>query len=100
MSQAKEYSTNMKKYFEILNKNRVVKSTTGEQKKPTHASLGDPIGGYDFSGEKGPKLIDIYQKVVYEGGNNLYLTELHLPQGPILIDIDLIALPFFSISLR
>jgi len=89
MNQNKEYSATMKKYFEILFKNRVVKSATGETKKPTHASLGDPVGGYDFSGEKGSKLMDIYKKAIYEGGNDLYLTELHLPQGPILIDIDL-----------
>ena len=93
MSGIKEYSNNMIKYFELLNKNRVLKTQTdGETKKSTHYSLGDPKGKYDFSGERNQKLLDIYTKVIYDNNyeNDIYLVETHLPQGPIVIDIDII----------
>ena len=79
-----EYSNDMKKYFEILNKNRIITADI----KPTHYSLGEPLGKYDFSKKK-DKLLEIYNKVAFEQNNNLYLIETHLLQGPIVIDIDI-----------
>jgi hypothetical protein len=62
MNSNKEYSANMKRYFEILNKHKILKNEmyNEENKKPTHTSLGDPKGSYDFSGEKNNKLQEIY----------------------------------------
>jgi len=88
----KEYSMIMKKFFDLLGKNRVLTlQTEGEMKKATHYSLGDPKGKYDFSGDKNQKLLDIYTKAVFEKNvsNDVYLVETHLPQGPIVIDIDI-----------
>jgi len=87
MSTNKEYSQNMLKFYDMLNKNRVDKAST--DKKHTHMSLGMPVGSYDFSGEKNHKFLDLYVKVARCGTNNIYMTEAHLPQGPILIDIDI-----------
>ena len=91
MSGNKEYSINMRKYFDLLNKNRVLKDQT-EGRTVTHRSLGEPYGNFDFSGEKNQKLLDIYTKAIYDKNstnNDVYLVETHLPQGPIVIDIDI-----------
>jgi len=91
MSGNKEYSINMRKYFDLLNKNRVLKDQA-EGRTVTHRSLGEPYGNFDFSGEKNQKLLDIYTKAIYDKNstnNDVYLVETHLPQGPIVIDIDI-----------
>lgn len=86
-----EYSANIRKLFEILNKNKIARNT--ESRKFTHTSLGHPKGSYELIGDKHAKFMDIYCKVVNtrDKTNNIYfyLSEAHLPQGPIIIDIDI-----------
>lgn len=88
-----EYSMNIRKLFEILAKNKVIKNT--DNRKFTHTSLGHPKGSFEILGDKHSKFMDIYCKVVDKKDktnlpdNYVYLSEAHLPQGPIIIDIDI-----------
>ena len=81
-------SISYKKLNDFLNKNKIIKKNTGNNKF-THTSLENPKSSFDFSGEKHTKFIDLYCTVVSENKNNLYITEGHLIYSPFLIDIDL-----------
>ena len=82
----KNYNLSGKKLFDFLYKNRIDKSE--ENRKFTHTSLGFPKGSYELIEDNHRKFMDIYCKAIGDK-NELYLSEAHLSQGPILIDIDI-----------
>jgi P4 family phage/plasmid primase-like protien len=53
----------------------------------SHTSLGDPKGCYIVDTKERDKFFNLYKKALGEGAE-LYLSEVHRSQGPILIDID------------
>lgn len=87
-SEGHKYSTpSAKKLFDFLYKNRIDKS--GENRKFTHTSLGFPRGSYELIEDNHRKFMDLYCKAIENSKSEIYLSEAHLPQGPIIIDIDI-----------
>ena len=69
-------------FFKLLKEYRKI------QGEPfTHTSLGDPKGCYDINAKRRPKLYKLYCKAL-KAGANIYLTETHREQSPVLIDCD------------
>ena len=73
------------KFLQLLNQNRVTKDSSNQDF--THTSLGNPMGKFYLGKKESKQLMKHYSKLVGTR-YNLYLTEKHREQGPILIDID------------
>lgn len=71
----------LKKYYYIKNEK------TSNQ-KITHTSINKPKGSYIIDSERMPKFLDLYKKAIH-ANINMYLTEVHLDQGPLIVDIDI-----------
>lgn len=82
----KIYNLTAKKISEFLYKNKIDKNE--ENRKFTHTSLGYPKGSYELIDDNHRKFMDLYCDTISKK-NELYLSEAHLSQGPILIDIDI-----------
>jgi P4 family phage/plasmid primase-like protien len=74
-----------KKLFDFLFKNKIDKL---DGRKFTHTSLGYPKGSFELVDDNYRKFMDMYCKALADK-HDLYLSEAHSPQGPILIDIDI-----------
>ena len=72
------------KLFEFLENNRI--KTGG--KKPTHRSMGTPVGNFYFSGSNRDRLNRLISRSLKEG-TKLHILECCRRQGPITFDIDL-----------
>ncbi len=72
------------KLFEFLENNRI--KTGG--KKPTHRSMGTPVGNFYFSGSNRDRLNRLISRALKEG-TNLHILECCRRQGPIIFDIDI-----------
>jgi len=55
--------------------------------KFTHTSLGDPKGSYMIDKNDRDNFFNLYKRAINEG-TEIYLSEVHRNQGPIIIDID------------
>lgn len=83
---AKRSSIEYKKLINLLNKLRHNKEDPNS--KMTHTSLGIPKGSYCISNDNTTKFYDLYKKVISEN-IDMYLTEVHNDQGPLILDIDI-----------
>ena len=75
-----------RKLINLLNKLRHNKDDPTS--KMTHTSLGTPKGSYCIINDNITKFFDLYKKVVSEN-TDIYLTEVHNDQGPLILDIDI-----------
>ena len=57
-------------------------------KEYSHTSLGDPKGSYLIDPKDKEKFFDLYKKGIKQG-KEIYLSESHRNQGPILLDLDI-----------
>ena len=80
-----------KKYYDL--KDFLKKHKTIPEKKFTHTALGQPPdsypGSYCIEDEELSLFHNLYNKYVFEEGNNVHLTEAHKEKSSILIDLDL-----------
>jgi len=78
-----------KKFIDLLEKYRIQNNNQTE-KNYTHTTMGYPKGCFNIPDNKINNFFDLYQKALKAKSNDFfYLTEVHLPQGPIIIDIDI-----------
>ena len=77
----------IKDFHDFLNLYRVVK-VDGVQQIYTHTSLGYPMGSYNIPVEFKSDFFRLYRRA-YKAGGELFITEKHKPQGPIVIDVDI-----------
>lgn len=77
----------IKEFNDFLEQHRVVKKD-GIPSQFTHTSLGNPLGSFNIKPEETNIFLRLYKKA-FRAGGTLHLTEKHLTQGPIVVDIDI-----------
>jgi hypothetical protein len=74
---------NIQKYHQFMLERKVERGADR-----THTSLGDPKGCYLIEPKDKEKFFRHYKKAIADKGE-IYLSEGHRNQGPIIIDIDI-----------
>jgi len=75
-----------KKFIDFIEKYRC--QTNSLDKQFTHTTMGYPKGSFNIPDNKSNMFFDLYEKAL-KSGEFIYMTEAHLSQGPIIIDIDI-----------
>ena len=89
-SQNKFDNLNYKKLINFLNKVRINKKDQIDNNnyKVTHTSINNPKGSFNIADENLNIFLDLYKNVV-SNNIDMYFTESHNEQGPLILDIDI-----------
>ena len=79
----KTNNDNIQKYHQFMLERKVER---GQER--SHTSLGDPKGCYKIEPKDKDKFFKFYKKAIADKAE-IYLSEGHRNQGPIIIDIDI-----------
>ena len=81
-------SKQLNNLYSFIDKYRIIKSNNIDKNiKPSHTSMGSYIGSFEIPDDKETHFFKYYSRAIKSGAIPS-LSESHLDQGPILIDLD------------